>query len=116
VNDKDEWWNSEAGQLCNLFECTIFCLAISIVRSILDWKDDEPVVHCCRGLMDCKRKRRLHSGSHAWFLGFRVVFAVDSWLVELDRAVMLVCTLALTLVVLNEDGSGKHDVHLGGVR
>lgn len=49
-------------------------------------------------------RRRLDRIADMLVLGLRVVFAVDSWLVESDRVVVLVCTLALTLVVVNEKG------------
>jgi hypothetical protein len=42
-------------------------------------------------------------------LGLRVVFAIDSWLVKSDRVVVLVCALALTLVVVNEEGLCKYE-------
>jgi hypothetical protein len=48
-------------------------------------------------------RRRLDGIAHMLVLGLRVVFAIDSWLVESDRVVVLVYTLALTLAVVDED-------------
>lgn len=49
-------------------------------------------------------RRRLDRIARMLVLGLRVVFAVDSWLVESDKVAVLVCTLALTLAVVNEEG------------
>ena len=49
-------------------------------------------------------RRRLDRIAQMLVLGLRVVFAVDSWLVESDKVAVLVCTLALTLAVVNEEG------------
>jgi hypothetical protein len=48
-------------------------------------------------------RRRLNIIAHMLVLGLRVVFAVDSWPVESDRLVVLVCALTLTLAVANEE-------------
>jgi hypothetical protein len=80
----------------------LVCLAISTAMSVLNGKATYRLYFAVEvnGLLV---RRRLDRIVHMLGLGLRVVFAVDSWLVASDRVVVLVCTLALTLVVVDED-------------